>query len=333
MMDPLAHLQMMMDRAAGAAPRGDLTRVRALRFTQPGFDRDIWRQMCRDGRLGMDIVEFCAFAEGLGATLAPEPLIEAAMAAQLLPPEHLAPVLTGDRVILPAWQETAGSLDRSVETTYRDGKLRGRKLNIPMAAGADAFLVTAADGLALIDRTAPGVSLEVQETQDGGHFGSLALDDAPAIWIEGDAAEALEYAIMAGCAFLLGVMDRALAITLDRIKAREAFEPPDGSLQALRHRVADIEAQIALTRSTVESAGRVLASGATLAQRQGAVSRARVRSADAAMMVARTCVQLYGGVGHTDASDIGLYWRKAMVLAPLYGSPAAHRARIRGPAA
>ena len=41
MMDPLEHLQMLKDSAAGIAPRkGDLKRIRALRFTEPGFDRE-----------------------------------------------------------------------------------------------------------------------------------------------------------------------------------------------------------------------------------------------------------------------------------------------------
>jgi alkylation response protein AidB-like acyl-CoA dehydrogenase len=38
---------------------------------------------------------------------------------------------------------------------------------------------------------------------------------------------------------------------------------------------------------------------------------------------------LHGGVGYTDAYDIGLYLRKAMVLSPLYGPPSVHRARFR----
>ena len=57
------------------------------------------------------------------------------------------------------------------------------------------------------------------------------------------------------------------------------------------------------------------------AQRQAAVSRAKVRASDAAMMVTRACIQLHGGIGYTDAADIGLFLRKAMVLAPLYGPP------------
>ncbi len=71
--------------------------------------------------------------------------------------------------MLPAWQEKPNSIDLIGETVLRDGKLNGRKVFIPMAAGADAFLVTVPGGLALVERDAPGVSLEIQQTQDGGN--------------------------------------------------------------------------------------------------------------------------------------------------------------------
>ena len=59
MMAPLEHLRMIKGRAAGMAPNGDLKRIRALRFTEPGFDRGTWREMCGNGWLGMRAREFC----------------------------------------------------------------------------------------------------------------------------------------------------------------------------------------------------------------------------------------------------------------------------------
>ena len=90
-----------------------------------------------------------------------------------------------------------------------------------------------------------------------------------------------------------------------------------------------MEIQISLTRATVASAASALDSAPTIAQRRAAVSRAKARASDAAMLVTRTCIQLHGGIGYTDAADPGLFLRKMMVLAPLYGSAALHRARFR----
>jgi alkylation response protein AidB-like acyl-CoA dehydrogenase len=341
MMDPLEHIQMLKDSAAGIAPRkGDLKRIRALRFTEPGFDRATWRKMCDMGWLGLRVSEdaggsglgvreLCSLAEELGAGLVPEPLIPAAMAAVLLPADQLSGVLSGERVVLPAWQEQLNSLALTGATVLRNGRLQGKKLFVPMAAGADAFLVTVPDGLALVERDAPGVHVELHKAQDGTNFGTLIFDNVPAEPIAGDASDALEQTIMATSAYLLGLMDRAFAITLDYLKTREQFGRKIGSFQALQHRAADMQVQLSLTRAVVKSAAMAVDRVRQLGERQAAVSRAKVRASDAAMMVTRSCIQLHGGIGYTDAYDIGLFLRKAMVLVPLYGSPSAHRARFR----
>jgi alkylation response protein AidB-like acyl-CoA dehydrogenase len=334
-------LRMIRDSAAGIAPRtGDLKRIRGLRFTEPGFDRTVWRDMCNMGWLGLlipedhggsglGVQEFCALTEELGASLIPEPLIPAAMAASLLPPDHLPEVLAGERIILPAWQDKPHSIAAAGGVIVGNGKVSGRKLFIPMAAGADGFLVSTPQGLALVDRGAPGVHLDLHQTQDGGNAGTLTLDDAPCEEIAGDAQPALETATMATSAYLLGLMDRVFGMTLEYLKTREQFGRKIGSFQALQHRSADLKIQVALTQATVNAAAATQDNAVDDATRKAAVSRAKARASDAASIVTRGCIQLHGGIGYTDAADPGLFLRKMMVLAPLYGSAAVHRARFR----
>lgn len=338
--DRAESIRMIRDSAAAVAPRrGDLRRIRALRFTEPGFDRAVWRQMCEmgwpglrvseaAGGAGLGVQEFCALAEELGAGLTPEPLIEAAMAARLLTGEHLARTLSGETIILPAWQERVNSLELTGVTTIADGRLSGCKQFIRAAAGADAFLVTLPDGLALVRRDAPGVTLKLEQTQDGGHFGTLVFDRSPAERITGDAQTALEETTLATAAYLLGVMDRAFEMTVDYLKTRQQFGRLIGSFQALQHRAADLKIQVALTRASVAAAAATLDESNVPALRQAAVSRAKARASEAALLITRQAIQLHGGIGYTDEYDIGLYLRKVMVLANLYGSPALHRARF-----
>jgi alkylation response protein AidB-like acyl-CoA dehydrogenase len=286
--------------------------------------------MCNKGWLGLcvpadaggpgrGVRRLCAAAEELGAGLAPEPVIPAAMAAALLPAAYLPQVLSGQRIVLPGWQEHPNSLALTGATELRDGRLDGRKLLVPMAAGADAFLVTVPGGLALVERDAPGVYVELHKTQDGGNFGTLIFDNAPAEAIAGDATDALEQTIVANAACLVGLVDRALAITLDHWNGRGQFgQHADGPRE-----------QLSLARAAVEAAAAAMDREPDRAVRQAAVSRAKLRASDAAVTVTRACSQLHGGIGHVDASDISLFCRKALVLAPLYGSPSVHRARFR----
>ena len=334
MADPES-LRLIRDSAAAIAPRGDLRRLRALRWTELGYDPAVLRQMGEMGWIGLrvpeaaggaglGIAELCVVAEEIGAALAPEPLIACATSATLHPD---AAVLAGGAVVPLAWQERPDALGAAPETVFANGAVTGRKLFVP-ASGASAFLVTTTAGLARVEHDAPGVTLDLAWLQDGGHTATLTLDNAPASSVPGDPADALEDATLATAAMLLGVMEQAFTITLDFLRTRQQFGKPIGSFQALQHKAADLKLQVELTRASVEAAAATIDAGAAPAVRQAAVSRAKARAASAAMLVTRQAVQLHGGVGYTDEYDVGLYLRRAMVLSNQYGSAAAHRARF-----
>lgn len=333
-------LRMLRDSAAAVAPPGgDLRRIRALRWQSPGYDPAIWRDMCGMGWLGLRLAEeqggsglgmreFCALTEQLGTGLVAEPLIPAAIAVGFLRGELLDQALLGARVVLPAWQEAPNTLSADGATVLEDGRITGVKRFIPMAAGADAFVVSTRSGLALVARDAPGLTLALDGTQDGGSFGTLRLENTSAMPLAGDMAAALDEAALATSAYLLGVMDRVFAITLDYLKTRQQFGKPIGSFQALAHRAVDLHIQINLTRASVEAAATTWDAGGPLPARQAAVSRAKHRANIAAMLVTRQAIQLHGGIGNTDDYDAGLFLRKAMVLTAQYGNATYHRARF-----
>lgn len=339
-------IRMIRDSAAAVAPPGgDLKRIRGLRFKQPGYDPAIWAEMGALGWTGLRVPEaaggsglgmgeFCALAEALGAGLAPEPLVPSALSASLLAAalghadslrgsgeagEALAAVLEGRALVLTAWQERANSLDAP-------GTHGAPRVFLPMAGGATHFLVPVREGagLALYLQHAIGADLTLEPTQDGGFFGTLrphggvkVMDDAGAIL-----PRALGEAALGTAASLLGVMDRAFAITLDYLRTRTQFGRAIGSFQTLQHRAADLKMQVALTRASVEAAAATLDAGGA---RDAAIARAKARAAEAAMLVTRQAIQLHGGIGYTDEHDIGLYLRRAMVLANQFGGAALHR--------
>ncbi len=336
----IERIRMLRESAAAIVPPGgDLARIRALRFTRPAFDRAAWQQMCamgwpglrvaeESGGAGLGMAEFIALAEELGAGLVPEPLVPCAMAARLLRGRPLDALLSGESVVIPAWQERADTIEPGRDTQFRDGRVTGQKVFLPMAAGMDVFLVATADGLVLVRADAPGVTVEAVATQDGGAYGTLTQSGAPGDAVSGDLAEAIEEAILATAASLLGIMERSFTITLEYMRTRKQFGRPIGSFQALQHRAADLKLQIALTRASVEAAASTLDAGGPLAARRVAVSRAKARASEAAMLVTRQAIQLHGGIGYTDEYDVGLYLRKAMVLANSFGSAALHRRRF-----
>ncbi|MGE8065074.1 acyl-CoA dehydrogenase family protein [Pseudomonas sp. NPDC089569] len=338
----LENIRMIRDSAAAFAPAGELARVRGLRYKVPGFDDTVWQEMAGNGWLGLSIpeakggaglgmAEFCALLEVFGAALLPEPFVPGVLAARLLDGEQLAAQLAGERLLLPALQEEIGSLYTTQGWAHLSkGKVSGRKLSIPMAAAADGFLVSTPEGLALVEANALGLNLDIVTTQDGGHFGNLHLDNVPAEALPlqtQSLVDAFDEAALGTAAYLLGVAEQAFVLTLDYLRTRKQFGQTIGNFQALQHRAVDLKLQLALWRASVEAAAACCDVGAPATQRRAAVSRAKARAADAALLVTRQCVQLHGAIGYTDECDVGLYLRKAMTLANLYGSSDQHRRR------
>lgn len=329
-------LNLIRDSARGIASPDNTRRIRALRFTEAGFDRDTWREICAmgwpglrvaeaAGGAGLSMREYVTLAEVLGEGLVPEPVIPAAISAHVLRGAALESLLCGERVVIPAWQEAANTLAVGTATTT-GARVNGQKCFVPMAAGADAFLVAGQGGLALVAARGTGVRIERQPTQDGGHVATVTFTEAPAEPVDGSLDAAIEEATLATAAMLLGVMGRAFAMTLDYLRTREQFGRTIGGFQALQHRAADLAMQIALTRASVEAAAAALDTGSP--QARAAVSRAKARAAEAGMLVTRQAIQLHGGIGYTDEYDVGLYLRRAMVLANSFGGAAVHRARF-----
>jgi alkylation response protein AidB-like acyl-CoA dehydrogenase len=334
----------MIRRSASAlaAAGGGVGRARRLRGDARGFDRNVWREMCSQGWSGLCVPEsgggaglgvraLCALAEELGMALVPEPLVSCALSASLISGPALASLLSGDRVVIPAWQEQANSLGFLGETRFASGRVNGRKVFVLLAAGADAFLVTTNAGTVLVPHDAPGVTVDLAAAVDGTHFGTLTLSDARGELAAASSADqfsaALDAATLATAAMLLGIMQRSFDMTLEYLGTRRQFGRAIGSNQALQHRAVDLKLQIELTRASIESAARLIETSPPAPRRQAVVSRAKARASEAGLLVTRQAVQLHGAIGYTDECDIGLYLRKAMVLANLYGSADVHRAR------
>jgi alkylation response protein AidB-like acyl-CoA dehydrogenase len=122
-------------------------------------------------------------------------------------------------------------------------------------------------------------------------------------------------------------MRGAFSVTLEYLRTRRQFNKPIGSFQVLQHRMVDLHIQIELTNASIKEAAIVMESGKKDTTTRQAVSRAKARASDAAMLVTKQAIQLHGGIGFADEADIGLFLRKAMTLANMHGSSALHRTR------
>lgn len=338
-------IRLIRDSARGLLG-ADLSRVRALRFTEPGYDAERLRAMAEAGWIGLALpeaaggaglgmAEAVALAEELGRAVAPEPLIPLMLSAHLLAAAGetalLPRLLAGEAVVLTAWQDRPNTLAPAAGA-------EGPRGFVPMAAGATHILWPVREegrvALHLLDRDR--VEVATEPTQDGGHHGTIRplpfAGHGPGRHVADDIgaalAEGLDRAALLTAGALLGGMEAAFALTLDYMRTRQQFGRPIGSFQALQHKAADAKIQIALTRAAVEQAAAALDAGLAGDAARAIVSRAKARASEAALLVQQACLQLHGGIGYTDQYDVGLHLRRAMVLAPAFGGAALHRARF-----
>lgn len=332
--DAAENVRMIRD-STRAVVGADLRRIRAQRFQEPGFDPTILATMAEmgwlmlrlpeeAGGLALGMVEYCALTQELGAALVPEPLIGTALAYRMAGAD-----LSGAGICIAAWQDEANSLGWS-QLSLADGRITGTKHFIPNAAGADAFAVATAGGVAVVAKDASGLRATSEWTQDGCGLGTLEMTGvAPLAIHPADAVDdALDEATLATASYLFGLSERVFAMTIDYLKTRKQFGQPIGSFQALQHRATDIKIQLELTRASIASAAATLDAGATKAARAAAVSRAKCRTNDTALLVSREAIQMHGAIGFTDEYDAGLFVRKAMTLCNQFGSSAVHRRRF-----
>ena len=332
----------------------DRTAVRAVLDGPQSFDAKLWQGLADQGYLGAAIpeaygglgagtLELCVIAEELGRTVAPVPFSSSiAITAELLlqagteaQKQRWLPALASGKTIgCLALAERPGRVTAAaIQTRHAGGRLSGHKL--PVADGDIAQLAVVAahdDGgpahavsLYLVDLTAAGVQRETLPTIDPTRSQArIAFDGAEAEPLgAAGAGLAIVDAVFDRAAVLMafeqvGGADVALQAACDYAQERFAFGRPIGSLQAVKHMLADMYVSATLARSNAYYGAWALSTAS--AELPQAAAGARVSATQAYQHCARNNIQVHGGMGFTWEFDCHLHYRRANLLALALGS-------------
>ncbi|MBB4684955.1 acyl-CoA dehydrogenase family protein [Amycolatopsis jiangsuensis] len=285
-----------------------------------GFDAPLWTTLARAGVLdaalpssagggGFGVLEQCSVLIEVGRAVAPVPYLPSVMQAgsvlandPQLVERWLLPVSRGQAVLAVA---LGGAF------TASGGKLTGTQTAVPFAAFADAVLVEASDGVYIVEKEAPGVSITPQATIDHADAALVELSDASGTPL-GDVAHELRLRGTLGlCAQQLGVVERALELTAEYTRERKQFDKVLGSFQAVRHRLADAYIDVEAVRLTLWQAAWRLSEGLPA---DAEVATAKYWAAESGHRVAHTAVHLHGGVGIDVEHPVHRYFAAAKRL-------------------
>lgn len=352
---------MLVDAARGLLNReAPLSAFRALRDSGDllGYDPALLKRLAAsgfvapnvaeaDGGLGMGASAAGLIMEQAGHVLASAPLLTAAMAACLISKtanaasrgELLPRLIAGEITIATALDEAARHDPQALQTTAArngDGWLvTGRKTAVIDGYGAHACLVSAEDqgeiALFLIEKGAPGLEVVRFASLDSRNYAQLSLTATPAVRLDhGDAGAAIAAARDLGRALLaaelLGICDEAFDRTVAYLKERRQFDRVIGSFQALQHRAARLFARLDMARGVVLAALRGLDNGDADATWLASLAKAVMTKLSRDLLV--EAMQMHGGIGVTDAFDIGLFVKRARAAGDLLGDDYFHTERL-----
>ena len=108
----------------------------------------------------------------------------------------------------------------------------------------------------------------------------------------------------------VGVAQAALDDAVAYVQEREQFGGPLADIQAVRHRLADMETKVRAGRALTHDAARREDAGAEVRHE---ASVAKLFASEAAVEVTGDAVQLHGGYGYTTDFDVERYYRDAKV--------------------
>ena len=330
-------------------------RQRELELAGSRFDSGLWQTLGGAGLLSFGVPEalggdglgsmemFTVLVEG-GRRVAPVPLHTHAPAALLIAElgsaelqADILPRLTDGIVLTVAVAEPHASTPRAPSTrAIRDGEaylLHGEKTLVAAGDIAEVILVTATtdDGPAVfaVRAGADGIELQEQRLSDGDRQSRLLLNGVRVPTADmldvGAADRLLDVLTVAACAWLAGLTNEALNLTVDYAKEREQFGRAIGSFQAVAHRLADGYIDSTAQDLTLWAAAWRVAKNLPA---ELEISTAKWWASEAAHRIAHSAIHIHGGVGVDMDGYLHRYFTAATRFEFYLGGAPEHARRI-----
>ncbi|MCA9640432.1 MAG: acyl-CoA dehydrogenase family protein [Polyangiaceae bacterium] len=308
----------------------DPGRVRQAWEAAEPADNALWKQLGelgvlgmtlseQAGGLGMNELDWVLILEEAGKSGLPEPLgAHTAVALPLL--EEL-----GSDALKAEWLPRAAAGDARIGAVFQGS---------PFVAFASSFeLLLVQRGTSLYAVPAKDCAWEAQASLDySRQLAKLGVEMSQERLLAADASEALDRAlnraVLAQSAELLGTCQRMLDLTVDYVKVRHQFGKPIGSYQAVKHRLADGLLRLEFAKPLAYRAAHSLSEGLSGPNVDAQVSMARLYARDAAEFMAKAALQLHGAIGYTFEYDLQLWMKRAWATGRTLHSDAWHRERV-----
>ncbi|WP_242123407.1 acyl-CoA dehydrogenase family protein [Sphingobium sp. Sx8-8] len=316
------------DSADGHAPefRDGLVALGALGV---GIDQDY-------GGLGLKLVDLALVCEVLGQEAAPGGYtghVLAALAVQVAgSPEQkqrwLPRLADGSSIATVALGGAQGWEPEDWTLRVEDSKLNGAGGFAVGADAADLVVVgLAGGGLTIVEMAPPSVTITPLDGSDRSrrlfdlHFTDAVADPLPIA----AGPRIYDALLVLLCADAFGGASRVMELTADYARTRVQFGRPIGGFQGVKHQLANLLCEVEPCRGLLWYAA--LCFDLDLADRSRTIALAKAHLADRYMHMARSAIELHGGIGYTWEYDLQIWVKRAMFDFAYGGTPGVLRQR------
>ena len=238
---------------------------------------------------------------------------------------HVPALAAGDEIAAFALTEPGSGSDAgALITKARDGRITGAKQWVTNGSLASSFIVFARDaetgiGAHLVRAGAVGFAITREAEKLGLNSSSTAdvtFEDTPAepLGAPGQgmriALATLDTGRIGIAAQAVGIAQAALELATGYAKERHAFGGPIARLQAIQHKLADMQTEIEAARALVWRAARLKDAGRPHGV-EGA--QAKLFASRVARSQTSEAIQILGGYGYTKEFPAERYYRDAKV--------------------
>lgn len=328
-----------------------------------GFDRQSFQGLFNElgiggvhlpeeyGGAGLSYVELCVVLEEMGRALYPSPYLSSnVLAANALlltgtteqKAELLPLIASGARLATVALYEDSNRSDvANIEQIVVGGSFTGTKSFVLDATVAECFVVVAREGsdrhnaprFWLADSNDPGIKCSATESIDSTRrIGSVSFDNVSVERLgeaERDLTRFDKFVDLASVALaneMVGGAQWLLESSVEYANSRVQFGRPISSMQAIKHKCADLLLEIELAKSGAYRAAQAVADDDPALPVYANIAKAAAN--DAYMKSAADAIQIHGGIGFTWDNDTHLWFKRAKSSQVLLGTSEIHRDQL-----
>ena len=340
-----------------------INRTRELMDDPEGFDRPSFEGLFNElgiggvhvpeefGGAGLSYVELCIVLEEMGRSLFPSPFLSsnvlsanavllagtADQKAELLPP-----IASGAQLATVALYEESNQSDvRNVTQCVVDNSFTGVKSFVTDGNVADQIIFAAKHAANpsgtprfwLAKSDDPGITREPMTSIDTTRrisrvsFENVKVE--PLGNVESDLSvfdQFIHLALVALANEMVGGAQWLLESSVDYANNRVQFGRPISSMQAIKHKCADLLLETELAKSAAYRAAQAIADDDPALPAYASIAKAAAN--DAYMQAAADAIQIHGGIGFTWDNDTHLWFKRAKSSQVLFGISEIHRDQL-----